>query len=175
MNKITFNNTPQHVCDNQVFDDLFRKCAAGLRNYIYYKSGDLAMSEDVLQTAFFKLWENCKKVKPTTAKSYLYTVAKNLFTNYAIREKKKINLIKKLQPSYASQETPQYLIEYEEYKYRLEEAINQLPDKQKEVFLLNRIDKLTYREIAENLGISVKAVEKRMHKAIYKLKTILDH
>ena len=174
MNKVPLKNTSQHVCDNQIFDHLFRKYAAGVRNYIYYKSGDLDISEDVLQTAFFKLWENCKKVNPETAKAYLYTVAKNLFTNYAIREKKKVNLFKKIQPSYASHETPQFIIEYEEYKHRLEEAINQLPERQKEVFLLNRIDQMTYREIAESLGISIKAVEKRMHKAIYKLKTIIN-
>jgi len=41
-----------------------------------------------------------------------------------------------------------------------------LPSKQREVFLLNRIDKKKYAEIAEMLGISVKAVEKRMQKAL---------
>ena len=49
-------------------------------------------------------------------------------------------------------------------------AISDLPEKQKEVFLLSRIEKMKYREIAEMLGISVKAVEKRMHLALLEMK-----
>jgi len=55
----------------------------------------------------------------------------------------------------------------------LEEAINSLPEGQREVFLLNRIEKHTYKQIAEMLDVSVKAIEKRMHKALLKLKTLL--
>ena len=65
-------------------------------------------------------------------------------------------------------------MEYAEFKNELETAINDLPEGQKEVFLMNRIDKLTYKEIAERLGVSQKAVEKRMHKALLKLKNLLD-
>ena len=50
------------------------------------------------------------------------------------------------------------------------EAISDLPEKQKEVFLLSRIEKMKYREIAEMLEISVKAVEKRMHLALLEMK-----
>ena len=53
-----------------------------------------------------------------------------------------------------------------EFKLRLEQAISELPETQREVFLMNRIDKLTYAEIAERLGVSVKAIEKRMGKAL---------
>jgi RNA polymerase sigma-70 factor (ECF subfamily) len=45
-----------------------------------------------------------------------------------------------------------------------------LPEKQRLVFLLSRIEKMTYKEIAELLDISVKAVEKRMHKALVSLR-----
>ena len=52
---------------------------------------------------------------------------------------------------------------------RLENAIAALPDTQRDVFLMNRIEKLTYREIAERLSVSVKAIEKRMSKALKQL------
>ena len=66
-------------------------------------------------------------------------------------------------------ETPEKLeneLEEQEFKERLERAIAQLPEKQRIAFLMNRIDKKKYREIAEKLGISIKAVEKRMHLAL---------
>ena len=59
-----------------------------------------------------------------------------------------------------------------EFKERLEEAISQLPDKQRTVFLMNRIDKKTYREIAELEGVSVKAIEKRMGMALKTLRKL---
>ena len=72
-----------------------------------------------------------------------------------------------------SPQDPSFLLEEKELKLQLEEAISGLPDGQKEVFLLNRMDKKTYAEIADLLGISVKAVEKRMHKALVKLRGTL--
>jgi RNA polymerase sigma factor (sigma-70 family) len=63
-------------------------------------------------------------------------------------------------------------LEEQEFKQQLEKAISDLPEGQREVFLLNRIDKKTYREIAEMLGVSVKAIEKRMHKALKALRVL---
>ena len=61
-------------------------------------------------------------------------------------------------------------MEEKEFMDKLQNAISDLTDGQREVFLLNRIDKKTYKEIAEMLEISVKAVEKRMHGALVKLR-----
>ena len=63
-------------------------------------------------------------------------------------------------------------MEEQEFKNQLEKAIEALPENQREVFLMNRIDKMKYREIAEALGISQKAVEKRMHKALLELRKL---
>ena len=73
--------------------------------------------------------------------------------------------------SNSTNENPEFLMEEQEFKNKLETAINALPENQKTVFLMNRVDKMKYREIAEALGISQKAVEKRMHKALLFLRT----
>ena len=57
-------------------------------------------------------------------------------------------------------------MEEQEFMVKLKKAIADLPDKQREVFLLSRIDKKKYSEISEMLGISIKAVEKRMSQAL---------
>ena len=57
-------------------------------------------------------------------------------------------------------------MEMKEYEQKLTRVLEQMPEGSREVFLMNRLEDLKYREIAENLGISVKAVEKRMSKAL---------
>ena len=58
---------------------------------------------------------------------------------------------------------------------KLQAAIAELSEAQREDFLLNRIDKKTYNEIAEMLDISVKAVEKRMHNALKQLRKLVKN
>ena len=67
-------------------------------------------------------------------------------------------------------ESPEFIMEEKEFMDKLQNAISDLKDGQREVFLLNRIDKKTYKEISELLSISVKAVEKRMHLALKQLR-----
>jgi len=161
----------KNVCEEQVFKTIFVEQAERLRNFMYYKTGNLQQAEDLMQDAFGKLWENCAKVLFDKAKSFLFTVANNLFLNQVEHQK----VVLKFEHQGHSQQsnlTPQFLLEEEEFKKRLESAISALPEGQRLVFLMNRIDKKKYREIAEELDISVKAVEKRMHKALVVLRKI---
>lgn len=165
---------PDNVCEKPVFDQLFREVAPQLRNFLYYRCGNAERANDLVQDAFLKLWEKCKDVLPDAAKSFLFTVAKNLMLNLVKKDKVRFDFAKTEETEKLEYENPEYRMEYTEFKNELETAINNLPEGQKEVFLMNRIDKLTYREIAERLGVSQKAVEKRMHKALIKLKDLLD-
>ena len=156
----------EDTCQQSNFRALYERDAKALYNYIYYKSGDTGFSEDTVQEAFMRLWKNCAKVPISKAKSYLFTTATNLFLDKAKR--KKIQL--KFQESKVVREKtiqdPEYLMQEKEYKEKLYSVINSLPEAQRTAFLMNRIDKLKYREIADILGISQKAVEKRIHAAL---------
>ena len=70
-----------NVCEEEVFSSLFKTNSKTVFNYIYYKFGNEEKAYDVVQEAFVKLWENCAKVSPEKAKSYVYTVANNLYLN----------------------------------------------------------------------------------------------
>jgi len=161
----------ESVCEEEVFTSIFMTYAESLRNFMYYKTGSLQQAEDLMQDAYGKLWEECAKVTAAKAKSFLFTVANNLFLNQA-KHKKVVLKFESKSHTDRNEQTPQYLMEEAEFKARLEAAIQTLPEGQREVFLMNRIDKLKYREIAERLGLSVKAVEKRMHKALVTLRKI---
>lgn len=161
----------ESVCEEKLFTSIFMLNAESLRNFMYYKTGNLQRSEDLMQDAFSKLWEQCAKVAEDKAKSFLFTVANNLFLNEVKHAKVVLKFMNKGH-SDRTDLTPQFLLEEAEFKTRLEAAIQELPEGQREVFLMSRIDKLKYREIAERLDLSVKAVEKRMHKALAALKKI---
>lgn len=162
---------PGRVCDEKVYHSIFLAHSEKIRNFIYYKSGSLSLAEDLVQEAFMRLWENCKKVEIPQAKSYLYTIANNLFLNQVTHTKYVLKFEKESQQK-SQVPSPEFLMEEQEFKLRLEKAIIGLPEGQRVVFLMNRIDKKKYREIAEEIGISVKAVEKRMHKALAQLREV---
>lgn len=157
------------LCKTKVFERVFNQHAPSLYNFIYYKCGDADVSNDIVQEAFVKLWENCKKVLFLKAKSFVYTVAKNLFLN--LNEHQKVRLkYHEINEEKINNQNPEYLMQESEFRDQLNQAIADLPEKQRVVFLLNRIDGKKYSEIAEMLNISVKAVEKRMHKALVVLR-----
>lgn len=125
----------------------------------------------MVQEAFYIMWQNCKKVSQELAKAYLYRVAQNQFIKLLDKDKVRSKYIS-LQDEQLDDQDPSFELEYQEMRSNLLSAIDQLPEGQREVFLMNRMDKLTYVEIAEVLGVSVKAVEKRMHKALVKLRKL---
>lgn len=158
-----------NVCGSGVYEKVFHEHSQNLRNYLYYKYGNLQKAEDIVQDSYIKLWNNCSKVLLPKAKSYLYTIANNAFLNDIAHQKVRLNY-----QNYSHQkfsiETPEFKMEEKEFMTKLNNAIADLREGQREVFLLNRIEKKKYKEIAEILGISVKAVEKRMHQALIVLR-----
>ena len=159
----------KNVCNPKVFREVFNKNAETLRNFMYYKCGDIDLAEDFVQESFVKLWDNCSKVIEEKAKSFLFTVANNLFLNNVAHQKVVLKHQQVARP-HTTNESPEFLLEEKEFMLKLEKAIQELPEKQREVFLLNRIDKKKYKEIADLLDISVKAVEKRMSQALKTLR-----
>jgi RNA polymerase sigma-70 factor (ECF subfamily) len=77
------------------------------------------------------------------------------------------------QPSIFS-DAPDFELEMQQFDRQLQDALAKLDEKKRSVFLMNRIDDLTYNQIAENLGLTVKAVEKRMEKALAFLRKKID-
>ncbi len=163
------NEEPNDVCNEIVFDDLFKKHAKDLHDFLYYKFGADNNPKDLVQEAFLKLWDNCKKVNPEKAKSFLFTVANNKMLNEISKKKTVMNYSLNTPKSY-TEESPEYLMEEKEYMNRLNMALESLTEEQRVTFMLNRIEGKKHQEIAEMLGISRKAVEKRLYKAVAILK-----
>ena len=165
----------QNLCNDKIFNGFYQKHSRDLYNFMYYKSGDGDQAMDFVQEAFVKIFENCEKIQFSKAKSYLFTTANNLFLNVVKHQKVKLSYAQQQPAEVISGEDPQFVLQEKEYMQQLEDAISELTEAQREVFLLNRIDGKKYREIAEMLEISEKAVEKRMMGALKKLRARLDN
>lgn len=168
------NQGEKSICDSQVFEEVYKTNITTLRNYIYYKSGDINIAEDIAQDCFLKIWNNCATIIYSTVKSLLYKMAKNSFLNIVTKNKLILEHQKLSNQETQTSETPEFVLQEKEFLKKLQATIAALPDKEKEVFLLNRIDKKKYREIAELLNISVKTVEKRMSSALKKIRKKID-
>ncbi len=140
---------------------------SAIRNFIYFKTRESGLSEDLVQDVFIKLWNKRDTIRKETVKSLLYTIANNLVINH-FNHMKVVYAHETDSARYGNNEfnTPQFIIEEKEYETRLNEVINMIPEGSRDVFLMNRIEKMKYDEIAERLDLSVKAVEKRMSKAL---------
>jgi RNA polymerase sigma-70 factor (family 1) len=165
-------NTDNHgvLCEPAAFRLVFDAHYKLLRNFLIFRYRDSDLADDIAQNAFVKLWENCSILKKEQAKSFLFTTAIRLSLNQIKHQKVVNNFQVNFVPNSADKESPQFLMEETEFRQQLEKAINSLPDKQREVFLLNRFENQSYTEIAAALDLSVKAVEKRMHQALVSLR-----
>jgi len=162
-------NRRDNICDESIFDELFRSHSKELHNFLYYKYGEDNNPGDLVQEAFLKLWDNCHKITLDKARSFLFTVANNQMLNELSKKKTVINYAKQ-KPKDHTLESPEYIMEENEYMDRLQNAIENLTEEQRTAFLLNRIEGKKHKEIAEMLGISRKAVEKRIYKALDKIR-----
>lgn len=149
------------ICFDEWFD--------GVRNYIFYKCGDSEKATDITQEAFMKVWQKQFKYHAQQTKGLLYKIANELW----ISEYRKIQTARKFELSLTvktDENSPEGNLEYEELKSKYEQSLADLPEKQREVFLMSRMEELSYKEISERVGISVKAVEKRMSLALSELR-----
>ena len=165
----------RNLCEDSQFNTFYLKHIQAASNFAYYKCGNSDNALDIVQDAFSKIWENCSKIEFEKAKTYLFTTVNNLFLNKVKHQKVVLEYAKATPYIDQTNQNPEYLLEEEQFKQKLQQAITLLTDAQREVFLLNRIEGKKYREIAELLDISQKAVEKRMSGALKTLREKIEN
>lgn len=158
-------HTEGNICEEKLFNELFKLHSKDLYKFLYYKYGSENNPGDLVQEAFIKLWDNCQKVMPEKARAFLFTVANNQMLNELAKKKTVLNYSRD-RPKGRTIESPEFILEEKEYMARLQDAIQDLTEEHRVTFLLNRIEGKKHKEIAEILGISQKAVEKRIYTAL---------
>ncbi len=151
------------------FKTLFDQYFDDIRRYIYYRSGDEALSTDLAQDTFMRIWEKGLLLLPGKDAGLLYKIAGDLFVSHTRREKLKKEAPERIR----FQQTgigPEEELEFRELQEKYEKALMKLPEDLRIVFLMSRMEELTYSEIAARLSLSVKAIEKRMTSALSRLR-----
>ena len=162
------------VCEEAVFSQFFQSNVKILRNYLLYKFGNEEQANDVSQEAFIKLWENCQEVPLEKAKGFIYKVASNVSLNKIAHQKVVLAFTKKTNLTQHTNESPEFILEKEQFLERYQKALGKLSEEQRVAFLLNKADGKKHSEIAEILGITQKVVEYRIYTAFSFLKNELE-
>lgn len=124
-------------------------------------------TEEIIQETFLKIWENRNDFKESYPfESLLFRIAKNASLNYN-RQKVNRTVFEKhfwFFADFSESSADQYVL-FEETQNMIETILNGLPPKRKEIFLLQKVEGLSRKEIAAQLGISVITVDHQLNKA----------
>jgi RNA polymerase sigma-70 factor, ECF subfamily len=170
MHDILFQNIKKG--DKKSFEQLFKLYYAPLCLFSHKFIADNDECEEIVQGFFMKLWDKREKIEiNTSVKNYLFSSVRNSCFNY-LKHKKIHNLYQKqvLQGYEDPQNDYSYFFLEADLYEKIDNAISELPDRRREIFVLSREKGLKYKEIAEQMGLSIKTVEAQMGSALKTLR-----
>lgn len=161
--------------DERALQRVFRDHYAGMctvaRRIVY--APDVA--EELVQDVFFKLWNKRESLEIDSLKTYLYRAARNTALNHTRRQRLERAHAERegLKGEPTAVEATDDATAAEEVAIAVQRAVDRLPDRCREVFLMSRQDGMTYQQIADTLEISIKTVETQMGRALKSLRLSL--
>ena len=176
--KSSGNNLPfVNHRDPELFEELFRHYSKSLF-YFAAKFVEDEVARDLVQDVFFKLWSDPSITIKHSVQSFLFTMIRNSCLQYIEKQKVRNRYVENAKSKLQQDELVYYMDEktsliQQEMEDRINEVINQLPDRCRLIFVMSRFDNKRNKEIAEELDISVKAVEKQISKALATIRTEL--
>lgn len=156
--------------DTEAFKIIYYRYHKSLYSFIWRKTQNTDISNDLTQEVYTRFWQNREKLDAKKSlKGFLFRTASNLIIDHYRKESSKQRSIEKHQFVLYTSDNENHF----EIKDSIDKVLNSLSEKQKEVFILNRIEGLKLHEIADMLEISVKKVEYRLYKALVALRNAL--
>ena len=162
--------------DIDSFERLFHRFYSGLCSYAGSLVRKEEIAEEVVQDVFYNIWKNRESLKITRSwQSYLYRSVYNNSMMYLRKTRREFYMDERASMEHAADSPdPAELMQYHEISELVSKTIENLPERTKEIFRLNRQEGLKYKEIADRLSISVKTVEANMGKALKALRINLE-
>lgn len=162
--------------DTGAFESLFSRHMRAIVNYAYRFVHNREMAEELAQEIFLKVYEGAEGYHAQAKfTAWLYRIATNLCLNEirkphfrAARQSVEVNRFQNpAAPSAAIDGAgkPDKLLELQAISHALKQALDQIPDKQRTAFILNKYQEFSYAEVAEIMQISEKAVKSLVHRA----------
>lgn len=167
----------------EAFSELFKQTHPRLMGYCRLFIDDKKEAEDIVQECFLHLWKNHAKIDlKKSVESLLFVSLRNRCLNY-LKEKDRFSFSKQYDDLAPNELQYLYQLDFlDKRELSLEEqmikalkvAIQELPDRKREILVKSKIEGMKQRQIAEELGISVKTVEKHLKEAKLELRTKLE-
>jgi RNA polymerase sigma-19 factor, ECF subfamily len=157
------------------FDALYKKYCKRVYKFAYSILKTREEAENLMQDVFLKLWENRNKLEEdSSVKSYVFTITYNSAISVIRKKARESEFVEYLKSVQKIDEDPVNMkLEYNELTNKLDEIINTLPKRQKEVYILRRVKGLKNNEIAKQLHVSVNTIENHMGRALKTIRTNL--
>ena len=153
--------------DATAFADIYRMYSRQVHLFCC-KSLSKEDAEEIVQNVFTVVWEKRHEIDlQYSFSSYLFSIAKHQVYN-AIRSKVALKTFteKYIEDTEEAEIMPEYDNTVDMMKAKLKKIIDDFPDRQREIFVMSRTFKLTYKEIAEKLGISENTVDTLMRRSL---------
>jgi RNA polymerase sigma-70 factor (family 1) len=168
-------NTLQEVKNGSqdAFVTLYREYSPRLYNFINSVVRSKYDAQDILQSTFLKIWEKRADIDlELNFESFIYTVARNYCISH-LRSKLYAQLISIEGCEKGHEDVMQEVLDNDNAKY-IKGIIDLLPERRREIFILSRVSEMTYKQIANHLGISENTVDTQMRRALSFLKEKLS-
>lgn len=162
------------------FELIFHKSKGKLKGFLQKVLPKDEDVESILQEIYLKLWISRKSINTeNNFEAFLFSIAKNLVIDVMRKrlhkQKYLEDLCRQLKDGQKNNMDTLERVEYSELEKRIFELIKKIPEKRQLIFKLNRIDGLTYKEIAKKLDITENTVDTQMRKALEFLRTEMKH
>ncbi len=153
--------------NKKVFDSIFRKYYNNMANYAYVFVKSRSIADEIVSDVFADLWIKRQSIDiKNSLSAYLYKSVKNRALSYLRKKKIDFYSFDEIKETYTENCNPESKIIKLEQKQKLDNALEKIPPRSREVFVLHRFDGLKYQEIADLLGISKNTVENHIVKAM---------
>ena len=149
------------------FERAFKEHFKALHAYAFTIIRDEENAEEIVQNVFFKLWEKKEQMEGITSlKAYLYKATYNDSLNFLKHNKVRAAYETYAKATNSDRNDAVDTLSTKELQAKIDKALNELPEQCRTIFQMSRFEELKYREIADQLGLSVKTVENQMGKAL---------
>ena len=151
------------------FSAFYKRYAPEVFRFALYLSGERGEAEDITSETFVRVWASATQLEMRTVKSYLFTIARNLFLQGLRKRSRHVALTPEMPDS---QPGLQAQIEQQAELRAVLARLQKLPEVDRAALLLRTLDEMPYEEIARVLGISVAAAKVKVHRARVKLEEV---
>ncbi len=160
--------------NSQAFEAIFYRYYSKVYHFTLKLLKNKEEAEEIVQEVFITIWEKRKKIEPDGSFSgFLFTVTRNKIYNRIKQNLPYQEFNDYLDTNGSYDHSPCRNFEFEELNEVIRAVINSLPPKRKKIFLLSRIRGLTYKEIADKLGVSVNTVDTQIRKSLDEIRKSL--